>query len=194
MTVAPETDADEAMRLHAEGDGPAFQRVYAALHAPVRRFVQSRVRGDKGLEDDIVQNTFIRMHLARARFEDGGRALPWAITIARNLIVDAKRAGKRAVLENWDATPASVSAESLFVSREQAELVMEGLAALTSEQREAVWLMRVDGLSAPEAALIVGVDAVALRGRLHRATSRLRDWLEQRGTHLSTGLAAEVRS
>ncbi len=184
MTLAELLDANEAMRRHAAGDAHAFNMVYRALSAPLRRYVNARVRGESALVDDIVQNTFVRMHVARSRFEDGGQVLPWALTIARNLVIDAKRSGKRGVTEEIDLNTADTRISDLSHSagaKEDAESLMRALSELSLEQREAVWLMRVEGLTAPEAALVVGVDATALRARLHRATTNLRSWAQSRG-------------
>ncbi len=184
MTLAELLDANEAMRRHAGGDASAFNTVYRVLAGPLRRYVNARVRGDSALVDDIVQNTFVRMHLARSRFDDGGQVLPWALTIARNLVVDAKRAGKRGITEEIDMNTPDVRTGDLSHvagAKEDAHSLIQALAELSVEQREAVWLMRVEGLTAPEAALVVGVDATALRARLHRATTNLRSWAQSRG-------------
>lgn len=174
------SQADDAMRRYARGEVSAFPVVYHALVGPLRRYVRARLRGDAGLEEDIVQATFVRMHRARSRFDEGGHVLPWALIIARNLIIDAKRSGKADICEELgDDSPdsAAPSAEEALSTREDAQRLMSGLEKLTPEQQEAMWLMRVEGLSAPEAAKVVGIDATALRVRLHRATARLRDLL-----------------
>lgn len=184
MTFEQLMDANEAMRRYARGERSAFSRVYQVLHQPLRRYVGARVRGDTALLDDIVQNTFVRMHVARARFEDGGQVLPWALTIARNLVIDAKRSGKRNITEEISMDlPDDQGGDMADIAgaRADASSLMDALAELSTEQREAVWLMRVEGLSAPEAALVVGVDASALRARLHRATSNLKAWAQKRG-------------
>jgi RNA polymerase sigma-70 factor (ECF subfamily) len=51
------------------------------------------------------------------------------------------------------------------------------IAALPEEHREAVVLRDVEGLSAEEAAAVVGIEVAALKSRLHRARIELRTGL-----------------
>ncbi len=172
--------SDDAMRRYALGDERAFPEVYNALLGPLTRFVRARVRGDEALAQDIVQSTFIRMHRARSRFTEGGHVLPWALIIARNLVIDAKRSAKPGLFDELaDDAPDSTSGslEDDHDSREEASRVMDELRKLSPDQREALWLMRVEGLSAPDAARVVGIAPTALRVRVHRATQRLRELL-----------------
>lgn len=186
---------DDAMRRYALGDEQAFPEVYHALLGPLTRFVRARVRGDEALAQDIVQSTFVRMHRARSRFSEGGHVLPWALIIARNLVIDAKRSAKPGLCDELadDARDnTSISLEDDHASKELTSRVMEELHNLSPDQREALWLMRVEGLSAPDAARVVGIAPTALRVRVHRATQRLRELLGMPAAQIAAAPSKET--
>ena len=54
-------------------------------------------------------------------------------------------------------------------AREMARVLQEALLALPESQREVLLLRDVEGLSADEAASVVGIEVPALKSRLHRA-------------------------
>jgi RNA polymerase sigma-70 factor (ECF subfamily) len=55
--------------------------------------------------------------------------------------------------------------------------VQRALRALSTEQREAMVLVEWVGLDAEEAGQVLGIQAVSVRGRLHRARAALREHL-----------------
>jgi RNA polymerase sigma-70 factor (ECF subfamily) len=59
-------------------------------------------------------------------------------------------------------------------AREIGQALAAAIATLPAEQREALVLRDVEGLSAQEAADVVGVEVGALKSRLHRARMALR--------------------
>jgi RNA polymerase sigma-70 factor (ECF subfamily) len=72
-------------------------------------------------------------------------------------------------------------------ARELVERVRSPLEALTPEQREGVVLRDAEGQTAPEVAAILGIDAGAVKARLHRARAALRDRLGEALTPPSAG-------
>ena len=76
--------------------------------------------------------------------------------------------------------------------------MLEALAALPERDREAILLHAWEGLSAPEAAEVLGCSATAYRLRLHRARRRLaaqlQDVPEHQSEHLCTVLPPQERA
>src|SRR3954452_19991977 len=90
------TDAnslDEAMDRYAQGENAAFAIVHAGLHGKLRAFLL-RLTQAHALADDLVQETFMRMHRARGGFERGAAVVPWAYAIGRNAWLDHLRSAK----------------------------------------------------------------------------------------------------
>src|SRR3954470_16436343 len=87
--------ANDAMNRYADGDASAFPVLYDAIAPRIEGLVRRRTR-DASRIDDIVQQTFERIHRARGTFIRGSDVLSWAFAIARNLCVDFGTQGWRA--------------------------------------------------------------------------------------------------
>src|SRR6185503_416963 len=86
--------ANEAMDRYADGDASAFPILYDAVAPRIEGLVRRRT-SDASRIDDIVQQTFERIHRARGTFIRGSDVLSWAFKIARNLCIDAGAQGWR---------------------------------------------------------------------------------------------------
>src|SRR6478609_2806888 len=89
-----DTAANEAMTRYADGDASAFPVLYDQLAPRIIGLVRRRIR-DPSRIDDVVQQTFERIHRARGTFIAGSDVLSWAFTIARNLCLDFGAQGWR---------------------------------------------------------------------------------------------------
>src|SRR3954470_5686911 len=86
---------DKLLLRAAGGDREAFRALYEDLYDPVARFVGRRVRHREDAED-VVSRTFERLLLKLESFDERrGGALPFALAIARNILVDDLRAHRR---------------------------------------------------------------------------------------------------
>src|SRR5258707_10308784 len=96
QVVTAEESLDQAMDRYAQGDQDAFVVLYSGLGLRLRAFL-IRVTGSPTVADDLVQETFLRIHRARGAFEANAAVVPWAYAIARNVWIDYLRAsGARA--------------------------------------------------------------------------------------------------
>src|SRR5262245_41085911 len=172
--------ADAAMQRYAEGDDTAFEPVYDALAARLHRFIRRHV-SDAHRSDDLLQETFLRMHKARGTFVTGAAVLPWAFAIARRLVLDRARRDRRAPpgMDDVDAGPMSPAGaadrpDQLVEAREVARRLARALARLPESQRTAFELLKQDGLTLAEAAEVLGVTVTAVKLRAHRAYESIR--------------------
>src|SRR3954469_17566170 len=92
--MAPNAVANAAMDRYADGDAAAFPTLYDAIAGRIEAFVRRRSREPSRI-DDIVQQTFERIHRARGTFIRGSDVLSWAFKIARNLCIDLGAQGWR---------------------------------------------------------------------------------------------------
>lgn len=177
-----EFKADIAMERYASGDDSAFDWVYEALQPRLLSFLRRRLRDDS-LAEDLVTETFIRMFKARAQFIPGSRVAPWAYAIARNLAADALRQrSARAQHAVRDETTEVIErqptrdpdAAALLNAREVAGRLERALSGLPSAQRITYQLVRRDGMTLAQAARALDTTVIAVKLRLHRATSALR--------------------
>lgn len=181
--VPSEPEIDAAMDRYAQGEERAFAVVHAGLYPRLRVFLMRLCR-TQAQADDLLQDTFLRMHRARGSFAAGGRAVPWAYAIARNAHTDYTRsahARRSRPLERDDgddapeipAGPGS-DAEEVHIARQAARVVEDAIAKLPPAQREAFVLLRYEGMSVADAAQILGTTENAVKLRAFHAYEALR--------------------
>jgi RNA polymerase sigma-70 factor (ECF subfamily) len=174
--VAP-SEADTAMERYAAGDEAAFGLVYDMLAPRLYGYLYRQTR-DRARSEDLLQQTLLHMHRARERFIPGAEVTPWAFAIARRLLVDTLRRGKREVLAE-DGMPdpgasGAPGADDLLQARELHDRMERVLADLPPAQRVAFELLKKEGLSVAEAAAVLGTTVAAVKLRAHRAYAALR--------------------
>lgn len=174
------TPGDAAMERYAAGDDAAFEALYDALAGRLHAYLRRHVRDPHGC-DDLLQETFLRMHKARGTFVTGAAVLPWAFAIARRLVVDRVRHDRRAPapVDDVDPEPMSLAGASdrpdeVVEARDAARRLARALARLPESQRTAFELLKQDGLSLAEAAQVLGVTVTAVKLRAHRAYESIR--------------------
>lgn len=176
------------MDRYARGEDPAFDELYR-LGAPRVRGFLLRLCGDLALADDLMQETFIRVHRGRGSFAMGAAALPWMLAIARNALRDhARRAQVRPSTRAADRNageavqreaPPDARGDEVLAGQEMLEVVRNVLQELPALQREAFVLLRFEGLSVSEAAQVLGTTEGAVKVRAFRASEALRSALDQ---------------
>ena len=164
------------------GDDAAFGEL-ADRHAPRLMALAGRLLGDAVEAEDLTQETLLQAYLGLDRLRDPERFASWIYGIAFNLAKMRLRSRRNGALPALDPTrlaalvAADPSPAEILETREVWSLVASALNVLPVEQRRAVLLHYVDGLSCEEIAALLGEPAGTVRVRLHRARARLRDRL-----------------
>jgi len=186
-----------AMDRYASGDSQAFATLHQALYPRLHAYL-TRMCGSSVNAADLVQETFLRVHRARATFATGGAVLPWAYAIARNVALDHARSARLRETERLPSDPGlemvdrgGGDAESAAIAAQGARVVESVLAGLPASQRDAFILLRYEGLSVQDAAAVLGATPTAVKLRAFRAYEALRAALEEFRT---TSSAARPRS
>src|SRR5271168_182706 len=122
------------MDRYAAGDNQAFAALHQGLYPRLLAYL-TRMCGSGVNASDLVQETFLRMHRARATFAAGGAVLPWAYAIARNVALDHARAARHRETERLPSDPGPElvdrgggDAESMAMAAQAARIVEEVLA------------------------------------------------------------------
>jgi len=184
-------DAKDLMQRYCDGDAGAFRELYALVAPRLLGYLLKMAR-ERALADDLLQQTFMKVHRARAAYVRGADPLPWIYSIAHRTFIDEARKHKRAVVRVGDVeelpeVPAGLTGESADRrddGRADPELVtaaLDALADLPHQQREAVVLTKLDGKSVAEAAAIAGTTTGAMKVRAHRGYEALRKVLGRTG-------------
>src|SRR5689334_12143096 len=171
---------DETLdRLVAEaqaGNAEAFGAIFDAYAGPIYRFIASRVHRPSDAED-LTQLVFVKALEALPRYE--ARGIPfggWLFRLARNTVIDHVRTRHEHLdLETASRQPGvDAGPDEVTVARQELDDVATALAALTDEQRDAIALRFFAGLSAREAAEVMGKQEGTIRGLQFRAIAALR--------------------
>lgn len=175
MTLAPELVA----RAQA-GDRASLEQVLAEVAPQVARFGR-RICGDPTDAEDALQDTLLAVALHLPEYEGRASFSTWLFTLVRTACSRRRRTFDARPKESLDAAAHEASpAPSPESSAERGELrvaLERALDALPEAEREVLALRDVEGLSATEAAAVLGISEAALKSRLHRARASLRERL-----------------
>ena len=139
--------------------------------------------------EDVAQDTFISAFRNIERFREGNfRA--WLLRIASNASLDElrrrKRKGGYSLDEMMDAPDSTFEVqeegrgpEAEAEAKELEALIQSGLSTLPEDQRLAIVLRDIQGLSYEEVAEAMKSSVGTVKSRISRGRSRLRDYLRQ---------------
>ncbi len=179
-TIDPAT-----LTLAQRGDARAMERVLNTLAPTLQRFAR-RLCGEGPDVDDTVQDSMLQIARKLSEFEGRSSLTSWSYAVARSACSHRRRGLKNrppvADDEAAERVSEGPSPESVASDAELSRALREVLDGLPEDYREVIVLRDVEGLSAPEAAQAVGLSVDALKSRLHRARTALREslkpWLE----------------
>lgn len=182
ITRPSDPSVDELALAASAGDTDAVGRLYDALVGPMHRYVAIRVRRREDAED-LTQLVFERIVAALPRYRHNGRPFAaWAFRIARNAIIDHQRRHRPTEPLGSIAEPMDgVGLDALSVRGEEVRELRAAIRRLTADQQEALALRYAGGLSAEEAAQVMGRRAGTIRGLTFRAIETLRRHLGAEG-------------
>jgi RNA polymerase sigma-70 factor, ECF subfamily len=160
-------------RAEMSGAVSDFRPEVAAAIPALRRYARALTR-DVELADDLVQDTLVRALRAEHLFH-GGDLRSWLYTILTNLNRNrlrslARRPAEQAIGENDAADMAGPEAGARDIER--------ALASLVEDQREALLLVVLEGLSYREVAEVQGVPIGTVMSRLARARMQIKAYLD----------------
>lgn len=162
----------------------SFQTELVGLLPRLRRFARVLARSDADAQD-LVQATVERALVKRGSWSPGTRLDSWAFTIMRRLFIDDGRSRtrwSRVVSPADDATVAVADAgQSSEALRADALAAQAAIRDLPDDQRMAVALVLIDGLSYAEAAVVMDVPVGTLTSRLVRGRQTVIQTLAEQG-------------
>jgi RNA polymerase sigma-70 factor, ECF subfamily len=168
-------ELDRWMERYQQADPEAPAALVSALSPALLRFFRSQT-ATPGQAEDLLQDTWLRIHRVRHTYRPGEPVLPWIYAIARRVRVDGYRRTRRI---NVHETAMEVLPERPAEGEPRHALpVFEVLvAALPEAQREVITMLKVGGLSLEEVARATSSTAGAVKQKAHRGYDRLRKLL-----------------
>jgi zinc protease len=180
VIMTPASTDSDLWHLACLGSTEAFE-VIVKRHQSVVSAVAYSTCGDLELSEDVAQETFWTAWRGRTSLQDPARLRPWLCGIARNLGRNAGRRASRpaesaATLETVPE-PSSDAPEPSdeAVTREEASLVWESLAAIPETYREPLILFYREDRSVADVAAALDLSEDAVKQRLSRGRGMLRE-------------------
>jgi len=164
-----------------------FNCVVEAFQSPLHGLV-AHMLSDWAQAEDITQEALLSAYRAFPTFR-GENLRAWLMRIGANAARDALRARKSRpsasldaiVDETGDMFPSSGESPQEYAERrELGRLIQQGLASLPEEQRLALALVDVQGLSYEEAAQAMLTNLGTVKSRISRGRAAMRDFLRAR--------------
>jgi RNA polymerase sigma-70 factor (ECF subfamily) len=161
-----------------------FTELYRAHLRDVYSYAYYRV-GNHHDAEDLTEQTFLQAyrHFERAQRESNGRPLrPWLIRIAHNLAANYYRdRARRPVTQLEDAAvlTAPHDTETVVEGREEVRQVLEGVAHLPDDRREALIMRFALGMDNREIAGALERSEGATKVLIHRAIKQLEQRLAE---------------
>jgi RNA polymerase sigma-70 factor (ECF subfamily) len=150
-----------------------FRRRVEATIPALRRYARALTR-NADIADDLVQDTLVRALRSEHLFH-GGEIRSWLYTILTNLNRNRLRSlARRPVLSPIDDNDAPDMPGPEAGGRD----IERALASLVEDQRSALMLVVLEGLSYREVAEIQGVPIGTVMSRLARARAQIKSFLD----------------
>lgn len=179
---------DQLVAAFRAGDEDAFERIHDRYRDRLQTFVRSMLRNDLHTVDDVLQDVWIRAYNGLRAHDREVTLRPWLYRIAHNRTMDALRGPVRPD-ELPDLLPARAAGTAERVEdRERLREVVADIQSLPAQQRAALTLREMEGISYQEIAEALDVTVPAVKSLLVRARVGLAEAAEAR-----TGDCAQIR-
>lgn len=184
---------DARLDLARAGDVAAFTSLLREHDDAMRAVVWSVVQ-DRWLMDDVLQVAYEKAYVSLPGFRGDSSFRTWLHRICWTTAIDTLRAeGRRRwspIGEEAEATPSAVAGpEQRTVDRLS---ITAAFAALSPDQRTAIALVLLDGLTYEEAGRVCGAPAGTVAARVSRGRARLVELLGDDAPRGRTGPAGSV--
>jgi RNA polymerase sigma-70 factor, ECF subfamily len=174
------SNLDTLMARYQAGDFAAVTALVERIGPQLHRFfmAQSARRSDA---DDLLQETWLRIHRVRHTYRPGEPVLPWFYAIARRVRIDHYRKASRTTAREQRLEEVSDAAATLPPEESRADDLEAILAPLSESQREVIRMMKVAGMSLEEVARATSCSVGSVKQKVHRAYGVLRDAIGRKG-------------
>ena len=152
--------------------------IWMHLSSDLRQFIFRRVR-DNHVADDLLQETFVRVHRSIETLQDKERVAAWVYQIARNVVRDHYRKASTAGVTLADVEDILDDEQGgLPIGSRDPSWLSEMIASLPESYRTAMQLAEIEGLSQQELADRLGLSLSGAKSRVQRGRAMLKSLLE----------------
>lgn len=164
---------EQVVSAAQQGDPRALTTLVSGSHAHVQRFARTLCSTPEDAED-AAQEALIVLYRKIGTLRATAALGSWMFSIVRNECV---RRSRLKLSRHTPYAPTEQSAEDAALARLEMERIVDAIAGLPPEQRAALVLRDVQGLSGAATAQALGLSRSAMKSRLHRGRETLRSRL-----------------
>lgn len=182
VAVAFDKMTDEALfERYQDGDERAFSELAARYEPQIKGFLFKRLKDEERVQD-LTQDTFLRVHRARERYDTGRKFSTWIYTIASNLLKNEyrNRSRRRETAfsdlrsDGSDARPVEFESKGEDPERnayrgELREAIEEAIGQMEEHHRIPFVMREVEDRTYEEISEAIGVPVGTVKSRLFRA-------------------------
>jgi RNA polymerase sigma-70 factor (ECF subfamily) len=126
--------------------------------------------------DDLLQETWMRIHKARHTYRRDEPVLPWIFAIARHAALDNYRKARRREARERQVAVLPEPAGPVFIG-ENCPDIDTLLSALPERQREVIVMLKISGMTIDDVARATSSSVGSVKQKAHRAYQKLREIL-----------------
>ena len=179
----------ELMQAYASGDTAAFEVLYTRHKGALYQYIINSCESES-TAGELFQDIWLKVINSRNYYEPQSPFAAWLYKIARNRLIDhyrqkGRKPGTDSIDEETTDNVVSLATQSLSPEQiaslsERHDVLQSTLYELPDEQREAVLLRHVAGMTTTEISDVMGVGKETVKSRLRYAVVKLRSLLEKR--------------
>ena len=172
-------DLNDLMLRYQQSDSAAAAELIELISPQLHRFFLAQDISRR-YADDLLQETWLRIHQARHTYRPGEPVLPWLYAIARHVRVDSYRKTRRVETreQQVETLPDRAPQATEASSTPDLETLLRDLP---DSQREVIVMLKVTGMSLEEVARATRSTVGSVKQKAHRAYDKLREKLTPLG-------------
>lgn len=171
--VDSETELKALFLRGLRGEAEAHKAFLAKAAPLLRAFLRARLRADPEEAEDLLQETLIAIHTKRDTYDSAFPVSAWIYAIARYRLIDhlrrQKRRGPHIPIDFAGDVFEAAEDEAVDAKRDVGRL----LNLLPEKQRDAIRLVKLEGVSVREAATRMGLSESDIKVSAHRGLKAL---------------------
>jgi RNA polymerase sigma-70 factor (ECF subfamily) len=197
-TDAPSASSEQDRALVTEalgGDQEAYQQLMQKYREPIRRHVSRMIR-DKGMVDDLVQESFIKAFTSLGSYSSDYAFSTWLYKIATNHTIDFLRKKKLSTFSidqprlgsedarTYELPDTTYRPDRHVMADQRRELIQEAIDALPPKYHRVIVLRHQRELSYDEIATELDLPLGTVKAHIFRARALLYKHLREKREHI----------
>lgn len=140
------------------------KEIWQAYHLDVKRFIYSKIKNEH-IADDVLQETFIKIHTKLDSLKDPNKLKSWVFSIARNTMYDHLKQNDISV----DIDELQVEADEIMSEHTEKDCLHGIIKRLPKKYRDPLFLSDIKGVKQADIATQLKLALPTAKSRIQRA-------------------------